>query len=299
MFEKSIAGLLCGITLCGCVSFPNLQSATPTTVKDSLNEAAALQSDYAAGYKKSAIFQDYSQLPIIGAAANAAWILLKDKPNAAKRVGRVGIKAGAYSAVRGQLLPSGLAEIYIAGHGALTCVIVEGYYFSGDSADRSYAVLEQELQRIANQVAALMQAKNVALSATATAEQTANLKSAQTLADQAIAQAHLAETAALIQEAAYENAAPVFSAAVSSISARVASKGRQRPAVEFGSLRDSLGPAKPPSVGAAQGAGPVDPISRILELTSGLISTTARLTQATRNYSASLARVAACPDQVR
>lgn len=50
--------------------------------------AEILQDVYSNGYQDTAKWQDISQLPIIGAAGAAAWILLKDEENAGERQAR-------------------------------------------------------------------------------------------------------------------------------------------------------------------------------------------------------------------
>ncbi len=311
MWAKRTLALVPLAMLAACATnYPDLYSAQPpkpsappqnAEVDQVLRDAAQLQATYAGGYKASAQYQDYGQLPLIGAAAAAAFVLLANKTNAATTAGNIGIGAGAYTAVRGQLSAAGLADIYISGHGALSCVIAEGSYFSGDNASDLFTRQDTELTKIANAILVADLATKDFHYKDPTPAQNDALKAARSVADQAITQARIAETAALTQEAAFENAAPIFHNAVSSISMRVASKGRVRPAVDFAALRDSFSPPKAPTVVNAQSDEEKDVndvIANIVTRTNGLVTETGRLIAATRPYSQSLARVAACPDQI-
>lgn len=221
--------------------------------------AEILQDVYSTGYSESARWQDISQLPIIGAAAAAAWILLKDKENAAKKVGKVGIGALAYSAARDQLLPKDMPVIFIKGHSALGCVLAEEIYFRGTAADDSFAALNGSLldtARQANKVSALRY--SIPSDPAASPEL---LKAAQSLADQAIAAANTQLRASRQERAAHEFANSPFRRSVSDIAAWVASKGRTRPNASYEALLQGMSSAptgaKPPTT--TQGAVPPPP----------------------------------------
>jgi hypothetical protein len=295
--------------LSACASYPPLSvggaprpaqpSSTPE-VDASLAEAARLQAIYASNYQRSAKTADWSQLPIIGAAAAAAWVLLVDKPSAATTAGKIGIGAGAYAAGRGQLIGEGLVDAYLAGHSALTCVLSQGSNFSGTTAQATHAQLDSQLQIVADRIATL----NFAARQT---PQTIDgkgdvLRAAQAAADAAMTQASDAVRTALSEQAAYSAADPVFRNAVASISVRVASKGRVRPPIDFASLRDGLAPAKAGTATRPNGLGTpsVDQVIGDIQVkTTELLSQTMVLVSLTRPYRQSLERVAACPDQIR
>ena len=310
MALRYLALLLASASLASCAAYPDLVGAAPivhpnpsqTPELDSiLDSAAMLQLAYARNYKKVAVWSDISQLPIIGAAGTAAWILLDDKKNAATIAGKIGIGAGAYAAARGQFLSAGLPDAYIAGHGALTCVLSEGSYFSGVSADARHQHLLDALADMADQLKDTSDAKVAALGADHPDD--ANLKTAVSLADQAITAALAAQADALKQQAAYDNAAPVFRNTVASISVRVASKGRVRPDVDFAGLRDSLtASAQAPGGAAAQGLASnaaADVAQFIATKTQGLVQVTAALTAATFPYTQHLDAATACVDLVK
>lgn len=273
-----------------------------TELERILREATRLQGTYAKGYRETAMWADIAQLPIIAAAAAAAWVLLDAKANAAKDVGRIGIGAGAYSAVRGQLTAPGITDAYIAGHGALTCVLAEGSIFAGARAQTRADELNAELQKIADAIAHVStlrwQEPDSGTSADA-------VKAVRMVADQAIANARTAETAALAQLGSFYASAPIFRNSVSAISVRVASKGRVRPAIDFATLRDSFAPPK--TGDAARGEALVGPrvqtpvpwIERLVAAPASLATVTARLSNGTPGYTQSLTRVAACPDHVK
>jgi hypothetical protein len=314
MKRRVILAMLSAVALSACAAnYPDLvvagapppvDPAKPEEIDLILYQATALQNSYGRGYKQTAQWQDYSQLPIIGAAGYAAWVLLNNKANAATKVGKIGIVAGTYSEARGQLTASGLPDAYIAGHGALTCVLAEGSTFAGQPAKDREQELDDQLQIIANRIAEVTALRWLEPS---NASQFAEpLKAARTVADQAIANARTAETAALAQQGAFRGAAPVFRNAVSSVSVRVASKGRVRPAVDFASLRDKFAPPKPPAEGTGQGAlgslsrnDAASVIERLMQATQLLVTETAQLTGGTPDYTGSLNRVRVCPDLVR
>ena len=314
MKNQFILALASAVCLSACTAnYPDLMVAAapppanpaqPAEIDQILAEAVRLQTTYGSGYKETAQWQDYGQLPLIGAAAWAAWVLLLDKPNAATKVGKIGIGAGAYSAARGQLTSAGLTDAYIAGHGALTCVLSEGSMFAGQPALDRASDLDDQLQIIANRIAEVSALRW--FEPADSAQHADTLKMARTVADQAIANARTAETAARIQQGSFQGAAPIFRNAVSSISVRVASKGRVRPAIDFATLRDSFAPAKEAAEGAGQAAGAggqrtdsASIIARLIEATNRLISETAQLSGGTPGYSQSLTRVAACPDLIK
>ena len=314
MKHRAILALVSAVALSACAAnYPDLVVAgapppadpsQPEELDLILNQAIVLQYSYGRGYKQTARWQDYSQLPIIGAAGYAAWVLLNNKANAATKAGKIGIGAGVYSEARGQLTSVGLTDAYIAGHGALTCVLAEGSMFAGQPAKDREQELDDQLQVVANRIAEVTALRWFEPSDAA--QHAEALKTARTVADQAIANARTAETAALAQQGGFQSAAPVFRNAVSSISVRVASKGRVRPTVDFTSLRDRFAPPKPPAEGTGQGAVDRAPrrdaasiIERLMQSTQLLVSETAQLTAGTPDYTGSLARVRACPDLVK
>lgn len=312
MKKNIVLAMTSAMALSACaVNYPRLvqieaprpvEEKNPTELEQILTEAASLQSSYAHGYRVTAKWADVAQLPMIAAAAAAAWILLDAKANAARDVGRIGIGAGAYSAARGQFTAAGLTDAYIAGHGALTCVLAEGSIFAGTRAETRRAELDAELQKIANAIALVSSLRWQPPEAGTSAE---TQKAVTMIADQAIANARTAETAALAQLGAFDTSAPIFRNAVSAISVRVASKGRVRPAIDFATLRDSLAPPKegnptPPRNVVDPTSGEELPlIQRLVAATAGLATATARLTAGTPAYTQSLGRVAACPDHVK
>ncbi|HWT13052.1 MAG TPA: hypothetical protein VN231_09900 [Allosphingosinicella sp.] len=300
----------------GCVSYPPLASFganEPATLEKVLEVAGNLQADYASGYETAALEQDLSQLPIIAAAAAAAWILLDNGANAVRDVGRIGIGASAYSAARGQLLAADLPDAYIAGHGALTCVLAEGPYFSGQGALNRRASLRAQLDRLARAIDETVAAAGFQPLNPSTTEAEL-LRTARATAEQAIGSARTVEATALGEDSAFDGALPVFRHAVSSISVRVASRGRVRPPVDYATLRAGFSPQ--PAAGtedAADDAGglPLPPppppppttalevIQRLNQATANLVGETARLRAATPPFAQRLTAVAACPDLVR
>lgn len=203
-------------------------------LKQTLACAQLLQDVYSDGYSDSARWNDLSQLPIIGAAGAAAWILLKDQPKAARKVGKIGIGTGVYAAGRGQLLPAALPEVFIEGHTALGCVLAEGVYFEGTAADSQFDLLDGSLRHTAR-----LAAETSLLRYTEPSDPAAStdlLKAARALADQAIAAANSQLRASRQERAAYQFAASPFRKSVGGIAAWVASKGRARPNANYEDL---------------------------------------------------------------
>ena len=294
--------------LSACVSYPELANiprpavtSHPDTadVEAALQEAARLQGLYARGYSESAQMEDISQLPLIGAAAIAAWILLDNNANAARDVGRIGIAAGTYSAARGQLMAADLSDIYIAGYSGMACILDEGIYFSGTNAVQSRGELEALLQDMATQINdTSMLANKVPLNPSAAELEL--LRLARTAALQAITTARSAENSGLTEAAAFDRAAHVFRGAVTSVSAKVASRGRQRVAVSFEELRTQLAPKEPEGTeaNAAERTSASEVIDDLIAATNGLLTLTARLRASTPGYSEALDRVRRCPERV-
>lgn len=242
--------------------------------------------------------RDLSQLPIIGLAAAAAWILLDNHPNAARRTGRIGIVAGAYSEGRNQLIAGNMTDVYIAGHSALTCVLAQGTFFSGTPAQERHAALINAMEALEQAIADAQEGVSMQ-PVSGDKPQRDALAVVKTAAEQLITQARAAMDAARIEKRAYDGAGSVFWQAVASISARVASRGRQRPNVEYDELRRRLTPAAEsgPSSEGAPTRSAVDIMNDLNNRMRSLVLTTGTLLDATPNYSQRIESVAACPSQ--
>lgn len=300
--------LVCGaaLLLSACSSYPRLVAITPVAaapdshsrdVDAALVAASSLQAEYSTGYMDSAQIRDFSQLPIIGAAAVAAWILLDAHTGAARRVGRIGILAGAYSEARGQLVTPNMTEVYIAGHAALTCVLAQGSYFSGQGAETRLTRMDTSLNTLTQAI--LSTSSIIAMQPTDNnADAQALLRTTRAAAELAITQARAAASAALSERMAYEGAGPVFWLAVSSISARVASRGRQRPNVDYRTLVTQF---SPPAAGVKAQSGSNRTAAQITALLipqiDALLNATADLRGVTPNYNDRLKLVADCPKE--
>jgi hypothetical protein len=273
---------------------------------DPLNQTIAcaelLQDVYSKGYVESAKWNDFSQLPIIGAAGAAAWILLKDQPKAARKVGKIGIGTGVYAAGRGQLLPVGLPEVFIKGHGALGCVLAEGPYFRGTGANSSVEALNKSLADTATFATITSRLRYTEPSDPAASSEL--LKAARALADQAIAAANAQLRTSRQERAAYEFAASPFRQSVSDIAGWVASKGRVRPNTSYDDLLKGMssGPPKaapPTSVAPLMAFVSSQPTSAELigaigAASQGLTEAVLELQGNTPPYAARLTKVAKC-----
>jgi hypothetical protein len=232
-------------------------------VAQTLACAEILQAIYSNGYTESAKLQDISQLPIIGAAAAASWILLKNEDGAARTVGKIGIGALAYSATRDQLLPKGLPSYFISGHGALGCVISEGDYFSGTAALRQEEMLEEELSQAFLVRVAVQKLRYLDPNPNDTSATPEMLAAARTLADQAIALSATQLDASQAQLGAFQFANSHFRRGVTDIAAWVASRGRStRPNLSYETL---LGTFKPKEASNAEGINGPETVTEAAE----------------------------------
>jgi hypothetical protein len=239
-------------------------------------------------------------------------VLLVHHGNAAKTAGKIGIATTAYSAARGQLIATGMPDVYLAGYGAMTCILAEGPMFNGKSASDRNNDFQTEIARLETRINVVNGLRNHQLDPKKVKGQADALKTAYALADQIVTAARTAEAAALKQQAAWNSAPGTFQSAVSSVSVAVASKGRVRPAVEFGALRDSMLPPKEPAttdnktemdvlVKTFGRPPPDDPkllIEKLLEKANELTTQTAQLSAATPDYLKSLSNVQDCPKEI-
>lgn len=301
------APTVAGTAAAGTLKDACTQSNNP--LDQTLACAEILQDVYSTGYSQSAKWQDISQLPIIGAAAAAGWILLKDKDNAAKKVGKIGIGALTYSAARDQLMPKDMPVTFIKGHSALGCVLAEKVYFRGTAAEDSFASLDNSLLATAKQADKVSSLRySIPTDPAASPEL---LKAAQALADQAIVAANTQLRASRQERAAHEFANSPFRRSVSDIAAWVASKGRARPNARYDDLLKGMSSA-PNAGGASPGVvgGPPPPppppplperqkssaelIRQIGEESQRLASMTIELQGNTPPYVARLTQVTKC-----
>lgn len=315
---KRILITLFPLSLCSCAQYPNLLSISPdpnkSDIKIVLDAAENLQRDYATGYRTSAKLADYSQIPVIGAAAGAAWVLLVNKTDATMNAAKIGIGAGAYTASRGQLISSSLPDLYIAGHGALTCVIAEGSYFDGDTAANKFQSASAVTVRLEDAIMQLESAVAADPSGSINPQDAQTLSTAKLAAKSVLQQARTADSTALSELASFTGAAPVFRNAVSAVSVKVASKGRVRPAVDYATLRDAL--SNTPTSGEAPASAYLSKsinltqfapntasatllAQDILNKTALVLQNVALTTSGVPHYRDSLLRVAGCPDQIR
>lgn len=228
----------------------------PDELEQTIACAEILQAIYSNGYVESAKLQDYSQLPIIGAAAAAAWILLKDKEKAAKKVGKIGIGALTYSEARDQLFPKGMSEIFIKGHSGLGCVITERTYFRGPVAEESFKALNDSLREVARLVALTTEKRYTPAPDKKVPESV--LDAARILADQTIETAEKQLLASRQERAAWQFAPSAFRRSVGDIAAWVASKGRDRPNASYKDLLKGMS-SSPEGAGGGDSPAPPPP----------------------------------------
>lgn len=313
MNHKLLGVAAAGLLLSACThAYPDLATfktlnPVPTDSSDELgvilHEAATLQASYSTGYKETAKWQDISQLPIIGLAGIAAWVLLNNHENAAKKAGKIGIVALSYSGARDQLTAKGMPDAYIAGHGALTCILAEGSQFSGQNATTRHDAFARDLTGLTAQIEWASLLRHVEPDPKKIGQYGEMLKAARALADQAIAAGRTAETGGFTQEGAFQGAAPAFRKAISSVSVRVASKGRVRPPLDFANLRDQMAAPKAPGVQsngrrslsevelATLVDNPARLIDEIVKASNELMTATAKMSKVTPDYVKSLERV--------
>lgn len=316
MRSRPLGAAAAALLLTACAhAYPDLATFHPTVsdqLGDALDQAALLQAEYSLGYKETARWQDLGQLPVIGGAAAAAWVLLKDHAGATTKAGKIAIGTTAYSAARGQLMAAGMPDAYLAGYGALTCVLSEGPTFHGTDAETTHDNLAIEINAMEDQLARVSVLRYLDPDPKKLKGHEEALKTAHTVADQAIAGARTAEGTSLRQLGAWNAAPATFRNAVSSVSVAVASKGRVRPPVDFGTLKEAMLPKTDASGGGNRDPAAIeagfrqqgdltDPqvlIQALMAETSKLATRTAHLTGLTPDYLASIERVKHCPDTI-
>lgn len=270
----------------------------PTPLKQTLSCADVLQSIYSKGYVESAQWNDIAQLPVIGAAGAAAWILLKGKDGAATKAGKIAIGTGVFAATRDQLLPKDMAPTFIKGHAALGCLIAQGDFFDGAAAQQSANNLKQAMGITEGLRADVQELRY--LDPVADPKKPYDpelLKAARSIADQAITQSATQLEASATQLGAFEFASPHFRKATTDIAAWVASRGRVRPNAEY---KDLLTKFSPPDT--TEGVELIDgqsydgvELTTLLAKKSALLSnSTIRLKGFTPDYQGRLTIVAKC-----
>lgn len=98
-------------------------------------------------YNESAKISDWSALPILGAAAVAAGLLLYDAGSGYLK--GVALGAGTYSAFRFFFVPDGLSEVYLRGQSAVTCVLgaAEPFRVTAEGLDSAANNLVDEVDK--------------------------------------------------------------------------------------------------------------------------------------------------------
>lgn len=300
------------LLLGACASFyPSLYTPPATmTVSDVLSSAATLQQEYADGYKKAAQAIDLSSLPLIGAAAAAASILVFGD-NGDDALAAIGIGTAAYTAGRATAAPTSMPDTYAKGHDALGCVRAEGGAFTGADALAERDAFKTKVDALAAAIAAAEATMtNEALPARASDEDRRRFTATLTSLAAAIATGKSLRDAGNRELLDFRGAAPVFAAAVSSIATRVATRGREGRVVDFATLRGQFTAGvtaagfvpPPPEVGASAGGPPAaptppqrTPLQNLTDALNALVNANQEVAGGSPGYTAALQRVAACP----
>jgi hypothetical protein len=227
------AGLLGFTPLTGCATlYPSLQEinidnslATPAERSRDLLEtsAVALQTNYADGFNQSSKIVDISALPILGAAAAAAGLLLFDGSTQALKAVALGV--GTYTAGRLLFSPQGTPELYMNAHRAVSCVKAEGSALTRDAGQ-----LDTQAQDLAYQIVlaqAVLVRRAPAGTDPATLEDArSNLRAEITNANEALAKAGAAK-------GAYEAGPQTIVNALQDIQTRTVQKMREGRSISF------------------------------------------------------------------
>ena len=305
------------------MSTPTLyQSAPSPSMATTMANALLIQNAYADAYKRSANAANLAQLPIIGAAAGAGAILLHNHAHAVKTVGYIGIAASAYSAIQGIFFSNADAGLYLSGYSAMSCIRAEGFHFVGDASDLQYQLYLKDAAGL-NQLVAddTVLEGGTALSGSATETQKKAFGSAIKLLSDSVTSANKVLQAANTNLGAYAGALSVFEPSIATVTTKVASKGRQGRALDYDSLKTSfsanLNAAKSPAApnpaaliatfapsaatGASTSSAPSGDdllIQVVLDAAANLNANVVSMSLHAFDYSASLARVSACPNSI-
>lgn len=300
------AGLLGIIALTGCATlYPSLQEinidnslTTPAERSRELLETSAvgLRTKYADGFNQSSKIVDISALPILGAAAAAAGLLLFDGSTQALKA--VALGAGTYTAGRLLFLPQGTPELYMNAHRAVSCVIAEGSALTRDAGQ-----LDTQAQDLAYQIvlAQAVLARRAPAGTDPTKQQTledarSNLRAEITNAKEALAKAGAAK-------GAYEAGPQTIVNALQDIQTRTVQKMREGRSISFPSAVSAitatyqgLGLPEEAEISVADTAD--DVIQGVQDQTSTLARERQQLEAITPPYVQAQESVGKCPERV-
>ena len=277
-----------------------------------LNQATQLQCSYANGYRAAAKVEDWSKLPIIALATLAGFVALNTDANLAQKTGKLGVLGLSYSSARDVLNPKDLPKAYLSGYGAINCTLAYGTHFVGKAAERRQTGLIGSIAQNEALVRDLTKLLDETPNGKVTEPQKKNLDAAKTLARQALKTAREVRSPAIADSYAFEEAYPVFLAALSSISVKVATTGRDRGDADYAQLvgafpsepnAEALGGAALLEAAFDKDAAIAAPAKDVVTLTNAINSAVEALLVDSNALSASrprfvetLAKVEKCPD---
>lgn len=305
------AAIFCLSTLSSCASYPSLytSSSLPNMDVESgvgriLDQARVIQEKYAENYLSSAKARDFSQIPIVGAASAAAGILLGKGRHAANTVGYIGIGTATYSSLNNLFYPSAMPDLYIKGHAALACIRNEGALFAGPDADQKVSEFRSSLGSL---LTALLDAKGLAITAQLDGKETAverkMFQDALKLLNDIITSASTALDTGKAELGVYRGAEMMFGSAVSAVATKVATKSREGRSINYDELKKLYSanipsPPTPPAPAAVGLTTNIEMIQAMTAAATNLALNAQSVVNGNPQYSASLARVSACPNSI-
>jgi|GEM_PF-4004196 len=307
----------------GCSSLqPTLQDITidngvtsPAEKSAALLDGAAnnMLRQYKGHYNESANISDLSALPILGAAAVAAGLLLYDAGSGYLK--GVALGAGTYSAFRFFLVPDDLPEIYLRGQSAVTCVLGAGEPLRQTAAGLDIAAInlvgkigkaEALILRIDVMLANGEYEVGGSISETSRAIIQANKTSLQSELQNARTMRSQAEAA----KGAYEAGPRTIANALESIQRKVVEKVRDGRSVSFADAVTAISSAyegltQQELVQMVEETPPADfirsqtdAVGRLHQMVFGVLSARLNLESNIPDYVGAQERVGTCPNQV-
>jgi len=267
-------------------------------------EARRMGEVYSSGQRKSARLQTAFELPVLGAAAAGAGILLanvnRTGPKAEQKtkdslrtLGEIGIGIGVFTVARDRLLPANLPAIYLGGYRAMVCIIAEEQWFLSIDSLNNHAKFEAALGAV-----------SVAIETTQQAVGAEQIKpkpdtAAIALALARIEQAVTAMNAAQAQMAAFRSRETVFLNALTDSSASVTRRALIRTSMDYQALLKQLTPTAPATTSDQTKESASTPTPPSLFDQAKLLDFKRRTLEGlTPNYSEALKRVSECPARV-
>jgi hypothetical protein len=240
----------------------------PLQIKDVVETTIQLQNEYGVRYQQAARAQDFVGVPLIAAAAGATGALLFGATT--DTIAAIGLGAGTLAAYNSYFSPGTLAETYLAGHRATSCLLAHAAILDDRDFDRGTS---RELRATLVTNLTILRSK-----------ERPSERSAAALYDETVAAATAALTVADNEIAAYDGRAMALELERSELQTGVASKVSKRTVsftdaqTQIRGIVDALLAQQKALAEAEQGAGETPPSAPSGSAGRGLQARTAQPT---------------------